>query len=127
MLGSLEPCGIQRMGGSSPLRSIRCISQNFSIRPISAAARCFLAWVYFFVMAVLAFVFEVVRVQTYLWVIAVNIIQPYLMVDDLARLIPAYLTQSAINSFPVCDIAQPRPAPWSAQIKLFLCHVLPSL
>jgi hypothetical protein len=53
----------------------------------------------------LALIHEVLRVQTDLRVIAVHIVEPYLMVYYQTRLIVAYLAQPAVQRYPCIDIA----------------------
>ena len=47
------------------------------------------------------------EVEAYVWVIAVCIIKPYLMMDDQPGLLMAYLTQPAVYRHPVCDVCPP--------------------
>ena len=103
------------------------VSQNLPVRPVPAAARCRLAWVYLLVVARLTLIPKVIRVKADVRVIAINIIQPDFMMDDLAQLIPAHLAQPAINGPPVCNVPKPSPAPCLALVKFLLCHIVPCL
>jgi hypothetical protein len=70
----------------------------------------------------LTFIHKVVKVQADLWVVAVLIIQPYLMVYYLTRLIMTDLTQPAIYSQPIVYISLPSQAPGFGLVELFLVH-----
>ena len=78
-------------------------------------------------MTGLTFILEVRRVQADLWIVAVLIVQPDLMVNDQARLIMTDLTQSAIYSQPTIYISLPSQAPGPGLVELFLVHVHPPL
>lgn len=73
-------------------------------------------------MASLAFIKESLRVQAYVWVIAVRIIQPYGMVYDLPWLLTTDLAQTTINRYSIINKGLPSTAPGSAFIELFLSH-----
>jgi hypothetical protein len=69
----------------------------------------------------LADILEVVLVQCDVRVVAVEVIQPYLVVvDDQTRLLVAQLTDAAIYCNTFIYIALPGSQPWPALIELFL-------
>ena len=70
-------------------------------------------------------ILEVVLVQADVWVVTVHIIQPDLpVVDDQARLFPAYLTDTAIDGHALVYVCLPCPLPGRALIELLLVHIL---
>jgi hypothetical protein len=74
-------------------------------------------------VAGLANILEVILVETDLWVVAVYIIQPYLVVvDNKARLFVAQLTHTTIDSQSLIDVSLPSSQPWPAFIELLLIH-----
>jgi hypothetical protein len=73
-------------------------------------------------VASLTLIQESLRVQAYVWVVAVRIIQPYGMVYDLPWLITTDLAQTTINRYSVINKGLPSTAPGSAFIELFLIH-----
>ena len=77
-------------------------------------------WIAFFIITVLIFVFKPFRVQAYVWVIAVIIIQPYSMVHYQSRIFMVLLAQPAVNGHPIIDICLSCSEPCLAFIKLFL-------
>lgn len=106
--------------------SVVSVPNDLPVLTVKASAPGCFPWVTLFVVARLTFVSEVIGIQTDLWVIAIDIIQPYLpVVDDLAQLHVALFTDAAINGFPVSDIRSPGSAPWSAVVELFLGHAVP--
>ena len=74
-------------------------------------------------MAGLANILEVILVETDLWIVAVYIIQPYLVVvDDVARFLVAQLTHTTIDGQALIDVSLPGAEPWSALVELLLIH-----
>ena len=73
-------------------------------------------------MAGLTLIQESFRVETYVRVIAVRVIQPYGMVYDLPWLLTAHLTQTTINRYPMIYKGLPRTAPCSTLVELLLIH-----
>jgi hypothetical protein len=80
-------------------------------------------------MADVTNVLEIVLIQCDLWIITVDIIQPYLVVVNyIARLLVAYLTDTAIDCHALIYVRLPGSEPWPALIELFLIqthHILP--
>ena len=74
-------------------------------------------------MARLALIHEVVRVQTDVWVVAVDVIQPDLMVHDLARLLLTDLTDPAVYGQPFVYVCLPGQPPGLGFIELFLVNM----
>ena len=111
------------MGGVGPFL-IRGISYDLAVRAIQAAPRCCLPWVAFLVVTRLTLIHKVIEAQADLWVVAVLIVQPYLVVYYSTRLIMAYLTQPAVNGQPVVYVALPGHPPRFAFIELFLVHAV---
>ena len=105
------------MGGG---RSILCVPYDLAIRSIQAPTSCGQSWVFLLVVTGLALVHEVLRVEADVRIVAVLVVQPYLMMDYLARLLMTYLAQPAINGQPVVDVCTPCPLPCSCLIELFL-------
>ncbi len=71
-------------------------------------------------MARLAFIFKVSRVETYVWVVAVDVIKPDDVVHDLPWLLTAHLTQPTVLGYPVVYIGLPCFPPRWSFIELFL-------
>ena len=107
------------MGGVRPVLIFR-ISYDFPVCTISASAWCSQSWISFFVMTCLTLIHKIIRVQADHWVIAIRIIQPYLMVNYSTRLIMAHFTQPAIYSQPCVDVRLPGLPPRWCLIELFL-------
>ena len=76
-------------------------------------------------MTCLTFILEALRVQAYVWVVAVHIVQPDGVVYDQAGLLTAYLAQPTIHGQPRLDEGIPGTAPGPALVELFLGHALP--
>ena len=89
------------MGGVRSSRSPLCISYDLTVRAVCAPTWCLFAWIAFLVVARLAFQLEVVRVQADVRVVAVAVVKPDPpMVDDLAGLYAAGLTNPAVDCLP---------------------------
>ena len=73
-------------------------------------------------MAGLALIQKIVLIQTDLWIVTVDIIQPNFVMDNQARLFSAYLAQTAVYCHPLVNVYLPSPAPRRGFIELFLCH-----
>ena len=103
--------------------SVQTIANNLTIRPIPASSWRFPSRIYLFVMAVEANILEVVLVETDLRVVAVDVVQPYLVVvDNVSRFIMAQLTDTTVDSYALIDVSLPGAEPWSAFIELLLVH-----
>jgi hypothetical protein len=76
-------------------------------------------------VAGLAFISEVIRVEADLWVFAVVIVKPYLMMDDPPQLLVAYLTDPAVDSLALIYICVSGSSPGGCLVELFLGHVGP--
>ena len=100
------------------------ISYDFAVLTVQTAARCDLPGISFFVVTGLALIHEVLRVQADLWVVAVLIVQPYLVVYYQARLVVTYFTQPTIQCHPLVNISLPSHAPGFGLIELFLVHTV---
>ena len=53
-------------------------------------------WVSLFVVAGLALVEEALGIEADVWVVAIDVVQPYCVMDYLPRFLSAYLTEAAI-------------------------------
>ena len=71
-------------------------------------------------MTCLTLVHKIVRVQADHRIVAVRIIQPYLVVNYSTRLIVTYFTQPAIYSQPCIDVCLPGLPPRWCLVELFL-------
>ena len=90
------------------------------------AAAFRLSRVLLFVVAVLALISKVLRVEADLRVIAVLVVQPYGMMHDLSEPLPAYLTDAAVLGFPHCDEGRPGSPPGHRPVEARLRHGPPS-
>lgn len=102
------------------------IPNHFAIRTIKASAWRCSSWILLLVVAGLALIEEVVIIETYLWVVAVHIIKPYLVMDYEPRLLATDLADPAIHSQALIDEGLPGPLPGRALVELFLGHLWPS-
>ena len=75
-------------------------------------------------MTSLALVKEVLRIETDVWIVAVDIIQPYLVVDYQPRLHATDLADAAVHSHPLLNERIPHTLPCFSLIKLFLSQHL---
>lgn len=101
-----------------PLR----IAYDFAIRAVEAASRYDFSRIYLSIVAGLTFVSEVIRVQADLGIVAVDIIQPRLVMDNQPGLYVANLAQTAVDGQSPTDVGIPCPFPGSGLVKLFLVH-----
>jgi hypothetical protein len=56
-------------------------------------------------VAGLAFVLEALRVQCYVWVVAVSVVEPDSMVNYKPRLLVTYFTEPAVYGEPIINIS----------------------
>ena len=110
------------MGGVLALQSVQTVADNLTVRPIKASTWRFFSRVSVFVVAGLALILEALRVQTYVWVVAVHIVQPDGMVYDQAWLLATLLTYPTIQGQPCIYVRLPGPSPGHALVELFLGH-----
>ena len=96
------------------------IPYNLAVLAIKAAAWCSFPRISLLVVAGLALILEALRVEADVWVVAVGIVQPYLVVDYQPRLLVAYLAQPAVQCDPVVDVGLPCALPCLAPIELLL-------
>ena len=104
------------------MQSVTCVPDDLTVRPIEAPARCRPSRVALLVVALLTFISEVARVQADLWVVAVVVVQPYLMMDCLAQLLATLLADTSVNCHPCFYISGPGSTPCLAFIELRLGH-----
>ena len=71
-------------------------------------------------MAGLALILEVIRVEAYGRVVAVRVVQPYLVMYYQPRLLVALLAHPSIHSYTHINVGLPGPAPRLGFIELFL-------
>ena len=107
----------QRCAGSC---LIVCVSYNLAIRAIQASTSHSLARIALFVVARLALILEALRIETDVWVVAVDVVQPDSMMNYQTQLLVTYLAQPTIQCYPVIDIGLPCSLPRFALIELFL-------
>ena len=125
--GPLAPKNFLKNGGSSLKNfSILRVPYDFTIRTIKASPRCGDPRILLLVVAGLALIKKILRVQADLWIVAVLIIQPDLMVDNEPRLLTTDLTGPAVHGFPLINEGLPCPPPGSGLVELFLGHLWPS-
>ena len=102
---------------------IICIPDYFSILTIDATPRSCQPWVALLVVARLAFVSQVLRVQADFLIIAVGIIQPYFVVDYFTWLLPTLLTNASVHSHAICYICRSGSAPRLGLVEFLLSHL----
>ena len=102
--------------------SIISIPYNLPIGTVKASAFRDLPRIAFFVMTVLAFIQEALRVEADVRIVAVLIIEPDGMVNYLPRLITTDLTQPAIYCHSIIYESLPCFLPGLAFIELLLVH-----
>ena len=102
--------------------SILCVPQNLSIRPIQAPTWSRSPWVSLFIVTSLALIEEELRVQTYLWIVAVGVIEPDSVMDNESRLFATDLTHPTIDGEAIVDEVFPCSLPCCALVELFLSH-----
>lgn len=111
------------MGGIFLQNSIPTVSDDLTIRTIPAPARCFFAWISFFVVTIKAYILQVVLIETDLRIITVDIIQPHTEVmDDVPRFLVTQFTDTTIDSHTLIYVCLPSSEPGSTLIELLLIH-----
>lgn len=108
------------MGGVSHRR----IAEDLAIRAVTDPAHISLRRILFFVVAVLALITEVIPYQADGWIVAVIIVKPYFVVDNLAQAVAAYFAQAAVHGHTVGYISGSCSPPWLALVKLPLVHIV---
>ena len=110
------------MGGVRSCRSVVCVTNDFSIRTVKAPTRRCFSWVFLFVVAGLAFIQESFRIETDVWIIAVDVVEPYRMMNNQPWFLTTHLTQPAVYGQPAVDECLPASAPRLAFVELLLRH-----
>lgn len=108
--------------GGYPVQLIVAVSHDFPVCSVPAPARLGSPRICLPVMARLALIKEILRVQADLRIVAIHVIQPYFVMYHSSRFLPAHLAHAAIRGNPVRNIITPGPPPCLGSIKLFLCH-----
>ena len=108
-------------GGGPLVRLPLSIAYDLAVRAVYAPTWCLFPWVSLLVVASLALELEVVRVQTDLWVVAVDVVEPGSpVVDYLARLYAAGLAESSVDCRPSRYVCVTRTSPCLRLVELFL-------
>jgi hypothetical protein len=78
IISSLNDCSIRQVASSAVVVYVPC-------------------WINFFVVAEMTFIPKELRVEGYVRVVAVNVVKPYRVVDNLSRTLAADLAHSTVN------------------------------
>ncbi len=103
---------------------ILAVSNYLAIWTIQASTRCCFPWVSLLVVTSLALIEEVGRIEADLWVVAVHIVKPYLVMDYEPRLHATHLADSTIQSHALLNESPPCSLPCLGLVELFLSQHL---
>lgn len=102
--------------------SVFGISQNLAVCAVSAPASGRTIWITLLVVTCLALISQVFKIERHIWIVAIVVIEPRLMVHDLAEFMTTHLTDASVNGLSISYIRIPCPTPRTAFVKLLLCH-----